>query len=170
MGNRVYVESEMRFMFDDERILLLEKQPFFATMQDVRACDFITLQKRKTGSILLFIEAKSSAPKRTEPLEQYLQEVYEKFWHSLLLYIGTIFKRFREGPEDIPKDMRNKSNLSGKITCILVVRGHKSEWLPPLQEALRKRAKPLRTAFSLRDVFVTNEAGAARHQLVKSQL
>ena len=63
----------------------------------------------------------------------------------------------------------NKNNFRRKITCVLVVRQHKKEWLPPLQEALRKKTEPLRTAFGLQDIVVTNKAGAARHKLVKVQ-
>lgn len=169
MANNEFIESEMRFVFDEEQVLLLEKQSFFARMQDVRACDFVSLQKRKPGSRLLFIEAKSSAPKQSDPLEQYLQEIYEKFWHSLLLYIGVLYDRFGTGPVDMPKDISNKNNLRRKITCVLVVRRHKREWLPLLQEALRRKIKPLKNAFGLQDVFVTNEAGAAKHQLVRSR-
>lgn len=156
----------MRFMFDEDQVFLLEQQPFFVSIQDVRACDFIALQKRKTESALLFIEAKSSAPKQAESLDQYLHEVYEKFWHSLLLYIAVLFNRLRERPEGIPRDMGNKNNIKRKIVCVLVVRQHKMEWLPSLQEALRKRTKPLRNAFGLLDVIVTNEAGAAKYKLV----
>lgn len=168
MANREFVESGIKFVFDEELVFLLEKQPFYVKMQNVRACDFITLQKREAGSRLLLIEAKSSAPKQEEPLEKYLQEVYEKFWHSLLLYIGALYYRFSETPENIPKEISNKDNLGRKIACVLVVRQHKREWLPLLQEALRKRTKPLLTAFGLQDVFVTNEAGAAKHQLARS--
>lgn len=169
MADEEFVESGMRFVFDERQVFLLEKQSVYTRMQNVRACDFVSLQKRQTRSRLLFIEAKSSAPKQSDPLEQYLQKIYEKFWHSLLLYVGVLYDRFGSGPVDMPKDIRNKSNLRRTITCVLVVRQHKGEWLPLLQEALRRKIKPLKTAFGLQDVIVTNEAGATKYQLVKNR-
>ena len=144
MTSSEYVESDMRFIFDEDSVFLLESESFFTKMQHVKACDFIWLKKRKAGSSLLFIEAKSSAPMQSERLDDYLQQIHDKFCHSLFLYIGLLFNRCKEIPENLPDTMRLKSNLKKKIKCVLVVRQHKEEWLQPLQEALRKKIKPLR--------------------------
>jgi gluconate kinase len=159
----------MRFIWDEDSVFLLERESFFIKMQHVKACYFICLQKRKAGSSLLFIEAKNSAPMQSQKLAEYLQQIHDKFCHSLFLYIGLLFNRHKEIRENLPDTMHHKNNLKKKIQCVLVVRQHKKEWLQPLQEALRKKIKPLRTAFVLQDVIVTNEQGAVRHDLIKEQ-
>jgi len=155
----------MIFVFDDDFVFLIEKEPFFIKMQHVRACDFICLKKRKKAETLLFIEAKNTAPVEKESLENYLQKINDKFCHSLFLYISILFERHNASPDRIPDAMRHKVNLKRKIRCILVVRQHKKAWVAILHEALRKKMKSLQNSFALQDVTVMNENDAIKYGL-----
>jgi hypothetical protein len=166
---REYIESDMLFQFDIDKVFLPEKEQFVIFRQHVKSCDFIWLKETKTADNLFFIEAKNTAPFQQDTLETYLQKIHDKFCHSLLLYIAALFDRHRMKLEGIPGPMKHKDNLKKKIILVLVVRQHKKEWIQVLQEALRKKTKSLKHAFSIQDVLVFNEEGAIQHDLLSDK-
>ncbi|KXB09250.1 hypothetical protein AKJ60_00585 [candidate division MSBL1 archaeon SCGC-AAA385M11] len=166
MANKEYTESGMSFVFDDQNVFLPEKDPCLKKLQHVKACDFVSVYRKKSRKTLLFIEAKSSAPYQTDSLKKYLYEIYSQFWHSLFFYISLVFDRHANKSADLPDVFKQKQNLKGPIMCILVVRNHKKEWLQPLQEALRKEMMGIKNVFVLQDIIVTNEQGARKYGFV----
>lgn len=138
MANKEYFESEMKFVFDEDMVCCLEKEPFYKNTECVKVCDFVSLTTKKAGSILCFIEAKKSAPKQ---LREYVDVVHDKFCHSLFLYIGAIFNRHRHPSANMSDQMRARNNLELPAYCVLVVKKHKKEWLPPVQDALKREMR-----------------------------
>jgi len=158
----------MRFVLDDQSVFLPEHEISRQKIQHVQACDFVTLYRRRNSNILLFIEAKSSAPYQDEDLAHYLSSIYQQFWHSLFFYISLVLKRRRPYQDySLPDSLQQTQNLKRAIMCVLVVREHKSEWLQPLQEALRLKMLGLKKSLFLQDIIVTNEQGAKKYGLVK---
>lgn len=159
----------MTFVFDDEGVFLPEQEIARRKIKHVQACDFVTLYQKRNNKILLFIEAKSSAPYQKEDLATYLSNIYQQFWHSIFFYISLVHKR--RGPADqgldMPDYLQQTQRLKSAVMCVLVVRGHRNEWLQPLQEALRLKMLGLRKSFFLQDIIVTNEQGAKKYGLVK---
>jgi len=90
---REYIESDMLFQFDSDKVFLPEKEQFVIFRQHVKSCDFIWLKETKTADNLFFIEARNTAPFQQDTLETYLQKIHDKFCHSLLLYIAALFDR-----------------------------------------------------------------------------
>ncbi|WP_045217644.1 hypothetical protein [Desulfonatronovibrio magnus] len=167
MANKEYFESGMSFVFDDQSVFLPERVPFLERFQHVKACDFVSLYHKKSRKILLFIEAKSSAPYQPEPLKSYLNSIYSQFWHSLFFYISLVFDRHENAAAGLPDKLKQKQNLKKPIMCVLVVRSHKKEWLQPLQEGLRKEMLSMKKVFAQLDIVVTNEQGARKYGLVR---
>lgn len=159
----------MRFVFDAEYVFQPERDRFVMSRQHVKSCDFMWLQKTKKGQRLLLIEAKNSAPFQEDPLVTYLQEIHDKFCHSLLVYIPALFGRHSRKLENLTGAMNRRDILKKRIMLVLVVRQHKKEWLPLLQEALRKKTRGLKNAFSIQDVLVVNEEVALQRAFVSSQ-
>lgn len=157
----------MSFVFDDQSVFLPEIDPCLERLQHVKACDFVSLYRKKSRKTLLFIEAKSSAPYQTEPLKNYLYKIYSQFWHSLFFYISIVFDRHAIANSGLPDTLKHKQNLKIPIMCVLVVRNHKKEWLQPLQESLRKEMLGMKNVFALQDIVVTNEQGARKYGLVR---
>lgn len=57
MANKEYPESGMSFVFDDQGVFLPEKDPCLKRLQYVKACDFVSLYRKKClGSDLIKLQ------------------------------------------------------------------------------------------------------------------
>jgi hypothetical protein len=78
-------------------------------------------------------------------------------------------KHLEKRKNDLPVLFQNLNLSIIDFRFILVVKGHKEEWLIPIQEALHQKllATAKTWAFSPTFVAVLNEKMAAKHGLVK---
>jgi len=115
-------------------------------------------------SILSFIEAKSSSPKtdNEERFNEFIKEISDKFLHSFELWLSIVTKRRNE---DISENLRKIDMQIIKFKFILVINGHKEEWLVPIMYALKKVLKSYRKIWGT-EVIVLNENGAKRWNLI----
>lgn len=121
----------------------------------------------KTKS-LSFVEAKSSSPK-PEPanntnFDEFIEEIRNKFLHSLNLYYAAILRR-HEKIADIPTDFQNLNNEDISIKLVLVIKGHQFAWLAPIREALCRALIPYESIWHF-DIAVINDEMALKYGLI----
>ncbi|MBS2904951.1 hypothetical protein KFV96_27945, partial [Klebsiella pneumoniae] len=102
----------------------------------IKVVEFILLSKENE---LSFIEAKSSSPKPVKDniirFNEFINEISDKFIHSFNLYYSAILQRCKEC-EELNASFMNLDNSQINFKFILVIKGHRTEWLMPLSDAL----------------------------------
>lgn len=130
-----YNESKMNFIFDSKDCFLIEKCQTYQAInnENVKIADFVVLFK---GSLLI-IEAKSSSPNpnNKNDFNKYISEIYEKLLNSILLFFGIKIKRPYSTASILPISLK-KLNLDVKVKLLLIINGHRDDWLSPLNDRL----------------------------------
>lgn len=164
------IESGMTFgPYPKEHCFHIEKSATYQSIQpDVKMAEFLLLHPDK-NSVVWIVEAKSSSPRReTQPnFDEFIEEIREKLTNALTLCVATCLKRHSTWHE--LSHLFQSLDLE-KVTfrLILVIKGHKVEWLVPLQDALTKSLKPIvKTCnLSLPAVVVLNDVLAQQQGLI----
>lgn len=157
-----FEESNMVFSFPDENVYRIEKSPLLAEVQ-LKATECVVSMQ----NAILFIEAKSSSPKPQPEgkFDKFIDEITDKFTHSLTFYNATIL---RHKGENMPVHVKNVDLSEAHYSFILVIYGHKIEWLPPLMDALKSRLRHTLKLWNIPDVAVKvmNERMALDNQII----
>lgn len=160
------LESGMVFgNFKPEQIFKIENSQLHKSVgTGVRTVEFILLKKKEK---IFFVEAKSSSPKSETSWERYhefLDEISEKFVHSFDMLCAWYLGRVEDGGE-IGADLKKIFIADVNFVFVLVINGHREEWLLPLQEELNRQ---LRYHISIwkSKVIVMNEHIAKEQHLV----
>ncbi len=152
----------------------VERSGTYARIGDgVRMAEFILLKTGKSGrSVMWIVEAKSSSPQRGsgENFVIFIDEIKDKFINAFALGWASCLRRHREADAELPAAFREIDLEQVDVKFVLVIDGHKEDWLAPLRDALEKalRATQKTWAFSPQCVVVLNEEGARRHRLIAS--
>lgn len=159
-------ESEMFFgSYPDDRVFRIENSDTHRRAgEGIHSVEFIYLQENDK---LLFVEAKSSFPRLATSKERYdefINEIYEKFIHSFDLYIASKVGRYTELGGMI-KDVKD-SEL--KYRFVLVINGHKDEWLLPITEELNSKLKYHKKIWKS-EVVAINEKTAEKFKLINAK-
>ena len=159
-----FEESDMTFSFPAEDLYRIEKSGLPAALQ-FKACECLV----KKGSDILLIEAKSSSPKQDnspEKFRAYIDEIGRKFSDSLLLYNAVLL---RHKDEDMGVNLLHVDLKKAKYKLYLIVSGHKSEWLPPLMNALKKELKHTLKLWQIEDtaIKVLDKGRAQKYGIVR---
>lgn len=152
-----YEESGLRFRFAPERVFKPDALPQKG-LQGVKGCDFIW---RKGDRKVWVIEVKHSAPHSAADLGVYLDDLLEKFTHSLLLWLAR--GGGRHPHVDIPESLLSSGAYRAQPQCILVVAGLPDKALGGLHEALQKRLRPICRAFDMPPAMAIGAERAAKH-------
>lgn len=159
------LESNMNFIFDENIYYSIEEDNFYnkiTSRYGAKVCDFI-IKKEKD---LLFIEAKSSAPKDKQELNIYIQEISQKFLDSILIYLGVVFERKNTISKNINNNMKNKKFLEGSIKLVIVINGLPKKSLQDIQNVFQKIMRKLVYIFSINSIIVMNNEQAKSKGLV----
>ncbi len=165
-------ESGMVFgPFAEDHVFLIEKSTCYQKIQQgIPMAEFLLLRNNKQGQpIVLIVEAKSSSPRSEKPetFAAFIEEIRQKLSHAFLLGLATVLGRH---PSTVLPEAFTQLNLSEcNFRLMLVINGHKPEWLPPLQEALALALKPLVKTWALppSSVSVINHVQAQQLRLVQ---
>lgn len=86
------------------------------------------------------MEAKKSSPRPDNHVDfsEFINEISEKMINGISLLFATILRRHGASEEILPESMLSVDLSQCKVRYILVINGHTREWLPPIQDALRK--------------------------------
>lgn len=163
-------ESNMIFGdFEEDKVFQIEDSKLHKNVGNgIKVVEFILLSKENE---LSFIEAKSSSPRPTENniirFNEFISEISEKFIHSFNLYYSSILGRCTDYErEEINDRFKNLDNSKIKFKFILVIKGHKVEWLMPLSDALKKNLAYHNTIWNSQ-VVVLNDEMAKDYRLIK---
>jgi len=162
-----FVESGMTFgPFEDASCFRIEKSKLFDRCKGIRSVEFIYRPKKNK---LFFIEAKASSPvQRTGNEEQYhrfVDEIMEKFSHSLELYLAGILER-KSGHEEMADALKKADYQKMKFYFVLIINGHEAPWLLPLQDEFNRKMGYLKKIWD-GEVLVMNEESAREYRLIQ---
>lgn len=177
------VESGMTFTFQDADCFRMEKDPVITSNDCVKTCEFVGRVTRKGTDLYLFVEAKSSAPKEklcdrnkllydgasvsdswkiSTDFDCFVDDICTKFEDSYSVYRAMLAEYHgADAKSRIPAGCRGAE--AANINFMLIINGFKDEWLPPLNDAIKKRLRHFLNAWHIpgTSVKTLNKAGAA---------
>lgn len=141
----------------------------------VRTAEFLWLQTGKNPSPSIWVvEAKSSSPRPGNPIKfhDFIQEIGEKLNHALSLYFSVRLGRHNRAAHELPVPFQQADLSCTNFRLVLVIKGHKKEWLPPLQDALAKILRSTIKVWSLSGtaVAVLNDEMASLYGLIAGDI
>ena len=155
--------------FLDEHCFEIETSATYAAIQGgVKMAEFLLLRFGENKPPCVWIvEAKQSAPRHTsaEDFKDYIREIRDKLLNGLGMGIAAILKRHPAAQNELPLPFRNLDLSIAGFRLILVVNGHKKDWLPPLQDALQKALHVTIKTFALGPLSVV----VMNHEVAKSK-
>jgi hypothetical protein len=167
------IESGMTFgPYPDGHCFYIEKSTTYAAVQEgVQMGEFLLLRREEGKAPSIFIiEAKSSTPRpETQPnFDGFIAEIREKLTNALGLGLASCLRRHATAAAELPEPFRNLDLAICNFRLVLVINGHKKEWLPPLQNALARALHSTSQTWALgaNAIAVINEEGARQYGLI----
>lgn len=158
-------ESGMKFgPYEETNVFYVEKSSLYKSLgENVKSVEFILY---KSDREIDFIEAKSSSPQPSnqEDFDVFMLEIYEKFAHTIDLFFAILLKRILDDSGEMPSCFYN-ANSQIDIKLILVINGHKIDWLSPINDAINQQLRRQIKTWNLQ-VVVMNEQLAHENQLI----
>lgn len=165
-------ESGMTFgPFPDKHCFHIEKSNIYKRIQNgLQIAEFLLIQPDKNK--FLVIEAKSGSPDPTnaeskESFEDYITKVSQKLLNAFTLGLALCLERHVNNKDDISNCFKEITHDSVKIILLLVINGHKEEWLIPITEALQKKLKSISKIWPL-EIYAINEKIALKYHLIQA--
>lgn len=159
-------ESGMVFgNYRPERVFKIENSQIHNRMgTGIKSVEFILL---KGEDKIFFVEAKSSSPKAETSWERYqefLNDITEKFIHSFNMLCAWYLGRIDDGGQ-VGTELKMATYADAGFIFVLVIRGHRAEWLLPLQEELNQKMRSHNSIWKSR-VIVMNDSIAREYYLI----
>lgn len=172
MTQITFSDSGMSFgPFDDAVFFYIEKSNTYANIQqDVKMAEFLLLKPSSSKKHLLVVEAKSSSPNpnNEQDFSTFIDEIKAKFYNAFILSLSMIHNRHASIPSELPSAFKSLNLEKTNFRLVLIINGHKTEWLPPIQDILDLQLKPLIKTWSISGpaVLVLNELLAKEQSLI----
>lgn len=179
MSQGAFVESGMAFGLNPEkyRCYRIEQGNIYQGIGDrprMAECLMLRIREEKPPPLIFVIEAKSSSPRpETRPnFDEFIREIRKKLSTALSLSIAIFLERHPVGDGQIPSEYREINLSDINFRLVLVIKGHKKEWLPPLQEKLQRALRPTVRIRALRgpSVLVMNDEIARKNDLIREAM
>ncbi len=139
MAIRQYDESGMCFSFEEENVILPEKEDWYTRWQGVKMVDFIW---KRSSTNLVVVEAKTSSPnfKVSANADQgeYIQELFEKFNAALHATVGLTLNTENYSNYAKHPKINTFESVSNKINLVLIIQTAQEAWLPITCDALQR--------------------------------
>ncbi|MDP5190446.1 hypothetical protein [Rheinheimera baltica] len=164
-------ESGMIFgPFAEDDCLELEKCPTYLRISGgVKVAEFAVIRQQSGMPVVWIVEAKSSSPRPTNQIEftDFIFEIKQKLLNSILMLFAGKLDRHNDWIDNLPAAF-NELTFSEGFKLVLVINGHQSDWLPPLQDALKVELMPVVKTLGLQadSVAVINDQMARRFRLI----
>lgn len=184
MTTEAIIESEMTFgPYPEGHCFYIEKSRCYNQRQNgVQMAEFLLLRNNEdAASAIWVIEAKSSSPRRASDakpdskfksaFDEFVEDIRVKLTNAFLLTVATRLDRHPNAKEELPTPFKVLNLSQTNFKFVLVIRGHKEEWLPPLQDALTLAFKPVIKTWGLpaTSVAVLNDDLAKINGLILPQ-
>jgi hypothetical protein len=173
MTNQAIQESGMTFgPFPEGHCLYIEKSDLYRRIQNhVQMAEFLLLKNSRKGEpVLWVVEAKSSSPRpETKPnFDEFVAEIRDKLINAFSLTLAACLGRHDTADESIPARFREVDWSGQEVKLVLVINGHRDEWLQPLKDAIEVslRASIKTWSFGPTSVAVINDKGAKKFGLI----
>lgn len=173
MTTQAIIESGMTFgPFAAGECFHVEKSQCYAQVQKgVQMAEFLLLrQTRGKAPVIWVVEAKSSSPRPgTQPnFAEFISEVCTKLTNGFLLGLAARLQRHPAAEQELPAPFQTVELRETGFRFVLVIDGHKQEWLVPLQDALSLALKSVVRTWALPPtaVVVLNNASAQKYGLI----
>ena len=157
----------MRFgEYDISEVFQIEKSALYHSLgKGISTVEFVLY---KANSELLLIEAKFNSPRPAKQMDfnDFIDEIYAKFAHSVQVFFAVVLSRLRDSNNDMPNTFKTIDYADVAIKLLLVIRGHREEWLLPIPDALRKRLRRECRIWKLQ-LAVINDEIAVEQKLIK---
>ena len=169
-----FIESGMTFgPFPDGSCFPIEQSASYKAIESgVKMAEFLLL--RQTGDIspvIWVVEAKSSTPKpQTQPdFNDFIEEIRHKLSNALSLGLAACLGRHPAAWAELPDSFKNLDLANVSFRLVLVINGHRADWLPPLNDALTTALHPVVKTWALPPTAVTviNDDLARDHGLIQ---
>ena len=173
METKTIPESGMTFgPFDEDLVFHVEKSQTYKNIEEnVKICEFFYLDRKNANERVVILEAKSSSPHPGNKTDfpNYTWEILEKFSNTMQLAISTLLFRHESAKQEVPQPFKKLNLETANFHFILVIRGHKSEWLDPLKSELAHLLIPTKKLWNLKEPVITviNEDIARKRGLTK---
>ena len=147
MSNLAIIESGMIFgPYLSGQFFHIEKSALYKNIHtDVKIAEFLLLRfKEGMPPSIWIVEAKSSTPRpETIPhFDDFIEEIKQKLNNALSLGLAAFLHRHKSAFAELPEPFIKLDLSALGFRLVLVIKGHKESWLPPLQEALSKALIP----------------------------
>lgn len=172
MTTEAIIESGMTFgPYPAGHCFYIEKSECYEKVQEgVKMAEFLLLKKQQQGLTVWVIEAKSSSPRpETQPnFAEFIDEIRTKLTNGFLLAVAARLQRHPGAENELPDAFKTLDLKARGFRFVLVINGHKQEWLEPLQNALVQALKPVVKTWALpaTSVAVLNHEMAQEHGLI----
>ena len=166
-----FVESNMTFSCSDKDFFPIEKSGIVNDYDNLKACEFFAMVNGK----LTMIEAKSSSPqpRNKEKFDEYIAEIGQKFIDTLLMFNAIMLERHEKNYKDeLPDSIKMQDIGELRYALYLVVHGNETEWMIPIQDALKNYLRHVLNAWNIPDVnvYALNHEAAQAKGLIKQYL
>lgn len=174
MTTEAIIESGMTFgPYPLGQFFYIEKSACYEKVREgVQMAEFLLLRKQQEGWTVWVVEAKSSSPRpETQPnFTEFIDEIRSKLTNGFLLAIAAQLQRHRAAAAELPDSFKTLDLQAQGFRFVLVINGHKQEWLAPLQSALVQALKPVVKTWALpaTSVVVLNHELAQQYGLILS--
>ncbi len=185
MTSQAIIESEMTFgPYPDGHCFYIEKSKCYEEIQEgVQMAEFLLLRKNgNAASAIWVIEAKSSSPRQStesdakskfkSAFDEFIEGIRVKLTNAFLLMVAARLGRQATAKEELPEPFKTLDLADTDFKFVLVIRAHKKDWLPPLQDALKLAFVPVIKTWGLpaTSVAVLNDDLAKIHGLILPQV
>jgi len=167
------LESGMLFIKgSQDEICEIEKTELYAKLRShgIKTVEYIRIRKGKDDrQALMWIEARTTFPnpKIEHDFVGEIDEISKKFAHSIELFAAVMMNKLPDNKSELKKF--RLVYMEAKFQMILVIKGHKKEWLPIVADSLHKKLKQQWKIWNIdpsRDILVFNEQLAKEYKLI----
>lgn len=170
-----FEESEMTFgPYAEADCFCIEKCDTYVAIQDgVKMAEFLLIRETPPAPPCVWIvEAKKSSPQpKTQPeFDGFIADIRDKLTNGLGLCFSSVLKRHPKTLAELPDKFKNLNLSTAGFRLVLVINGHKKDWLPPLQDAVRRALHATEKTWALdpNAVVVLNHEGARQFGLTSA--
>ena len=168
------IESGMTFgPFPDGSCFPIEQSESYKAIENgVKMAEFLLLRQTEDNSpVVWVVEAKSSTPRpqSQSDFDAFIDEIRQKLSNALNLGLAACLGRHPASGEELSDSFKNLDLGNVSFRLVLVINGHRDEWLPPLNDALTTALYPVVKTWALPSTAVTviNDGMARDHGLIQ---